>query len=95
MSAPLTSLQAPPSSQFHQPARIPATVPAGESLPLLAREVATAAEYARAEKAEATRRAYRSDFEIFRSWCLARGVTALPAARKQLPPSWPMKPSAG
>ena len=54
-------------------------MPAGESLPHPAREVATAAEYARAEKAEATRRAYRTDFEIFRSWCLARGVSALPA----------------
>jgi site-specific recombinase XerD len=42
--------------------------------------VATAAEYARAEKAEATRRAYRSDFEIFRSWCSERGAGALPAA---------------
>jgi site-specific recombinase XerD len=42
--------------------------------------VATAAEYARAEKAEATRRAYRSDFEIFRSWCAERRVSALPAA---------------
>lgn len=80
MSAPLTSLQAPLSSQIHQAARIPATVPAGAPLPLPAREVATAAEYARAEKAEATRRAYRSDFEIFRSWCSARGASPLPAA---------------
>jgi hypothetical protein len=37
MSAPLTSLQAPPSGPLHQTARIPATVPAGESLPLPAR----------------------------------------------------------
>jgi site-specific recombinase XerD len=80
MLAPLTSLQAPPSSPLHQAARIPATVPAGESLPLPAREVAAAAEYARAEKAEATRRAYRSDFELFGAWCSARGVSALPAA---------------
>jgi hypothetical protein len=28
----------------------------------------TAAEYARAEKAVATRRAYLADFEIFRAW---------------------------
>jgi site-specific recombinase XerD len=80
MSAQLTSLQAPPSSQRHHVPCIPATVPAGESLPLPAREVATAAEYARAEKAEATRRAYRSDFEIFRAWCSERGASALPAA---------------
>ena len=74
MSAPLTSLQAPPWSQRHQPALIPATVPAGESLPL------PAAEYARAEKAEATRRAYRSDFELFRAWCAERHVSVLPAS---------------
>jgi site-specific recombinase XerD len=64
----------------HRQALTPATVPAGESLPLPAREVAAAAEYAHAEKAEATRRAYRSDFELFRSWCSARSVRALPAA---------------
>jgi site-specific recombinase XerD len=61
-------------------ARIPATVPAGESLPLPAREVAAAADYARAEKAAATRRAYRSDFEIFHAWCAERYVSALPAS---------------
>jgi Phage integrase, N-terminal SAM-like domain len=76
MSAPLTSLQAPLSSPLYQPARIPATVPAGESLPPPARE----AEYARAEKAAATRRAYRSDFELFRAWCAERHVSVLPAS---------------
>ena len=40
----------------------------------------SAATYARAEKAEATRRAYRSDFALFRSWCEAKRVPALPAA---------------
>jgi hypothetical protein len=39
-----------------------------------------AAEYARAEKAEATRRAYRSDFELFRAWCAERRVSVLPAS---------------
>jgi len=66
---------APRPDHGHQEARIPATVPAGESLPLPAREI----EYARAEKAEATRRAYRSDFEIFRAWCAESYVSALPA----------------
>lgn len=42
-------------------------------------EIETAAEYARAEKAVSTRRAYRSDFTLFRSWCDARHVPALPA----------------
>jgi site-specific recombinase XerD len=63
-----------------QQARVPATVPTGESLPLPAREIAAATEYARAEKASATRRAYRTDFEIFRAWCAERCVRALPAA---------------
>ena len=48
------------------------------SLPAV--ETAAAADYARAEKAVATRRAYRSDFEIFRAWCDERGAIALPAA---------------
>jgi site-specific recombinase XerD len=43
-------------------------------------ELEEAAAYARAEKSEATRRAYRSDFELFRSWCETRRVPALPAA---------------
>jgi hypothetical protein len=61
-------------------ARIPATMPTGESLPLPAREAAVAAEYARAEKAAATRRAYRTDFELFRAWCAERRVSVLPAS---------------
>src|SRR5580700_10480605 len=80
MSAQLTSLQAPPASPLDKPARIPATVPAGAPLPLPAREVAAAAEYARLEKAAATRRAYRSDFELFRAWCAERHVSVLPAS---------------
>ena len=43
-------------------------------------ETTAAADYARAEKAVATRRAYRTDFEIFRAWCAEHGATALPAA---------------
>jgi hypothetical protein len=45
-------------------------------------ELEEAAGYARAEKAEATRRAYRSDFGVFRSWCEAKHVVALPAQPK-------------
>jgi site-specific recombinase XerD len=52
------------------------------SLPALGTEIESAAEYARAEKAAATRRAYRSDFALFRSWCEAKRVPALPAAPK-------------
>ena len=43
-------------------------------------ELDDASDYASAEKAQATRRAYRSDFEIFRAWCDARGALPLPAS---------------
>lgn len=43
-------------------------------------ELEEAAGYARAEKAEATRRAYRSDFAQFQSWCQIKRIPALPAA---------------
>jgi site-specific recombinase XerD len=42
-------------------------------------ELEAAATYAKAEKAAATRRAYRTDFSIFRTWCADRGAIALPA----------------
>lgn len=50
------------------------TVPA-----MLGPALEQAADYARAEKAAATRRAYRSDFDLFRTWCETKGVAALPA----------------
>jgi site-specific recombinase XerD len=43
------------------------------------RETAAAVAFALADKADATRRAYRSDFQRFDAWCIARGVTAIPA----------------
>lgn len=46
----------------------------------LAADVEKAADLAREEKAAATRRAYRSDFQIFGVWCAARAASALPAA---------------
>jgi integrase len=42
-------------------------------------EMAAAMSFAAAEKSEATRRAYRSDFRIFRAWCDARGLGSMPA----------------
>jgi site-specific recombinase XerD len=42
-------------------------------------EVEAAAGYAIAEKAAATRRAYKTDFAIFKAWCADRGASALPA----------------
>jgi site-specific recombinase XerD len=56
-------------------------LPPGESLPAsLAPDLTRAAELAREEKAASTRRAYRSDFQIFQAWCRDRGVSSLPAA---------------
>lgn len=52
----------------------PYSVPAA-----LAADAELARDFARAEKAPATRRAYRSDFAAFRSWCQGKGVSALPA----------------
>ncbi len=57
------------------------TVPGHESMPAtLERDVDRAATYARAEKAESTRKAYRTDFALFQQWATHRGVSALPAA---------------
>jgi site-specific recombinase XerD len=50
-----------------------------EKVQLAIPEAEAAAKYALAEKASATRRAYRSDFKIFRTWCRNRGIDVLPA----------------
>jgi site-specific recombinase XerD len=50
---------------------------AGAAAP--ASDLEQAGNYARAEKSAATRRAYRSDFEIFAAWCQSRGIRDLPA----------------
>jgi site-specific recombinase XerD len=49
-------------------------------LALPAAELETAKAFAQAEKAAATRRAYRTDFDLFRAWCEPRGVSPLPAS---------------
>jgi site-specific recombinase XerD len=43
-------------------------------------DLAAAVDLAKAEKAASTRKAYGTDFRLFREWCEARGVAALPAA---------------
>jgi site-specific recombinase XerD len=56
-------------------------VPDGSSLPAaLGPDLAAAVDLAKAEKAVSTRKAYGTDFRIFREWCEARGVSALRAA---------------
>ena len=43
-------------------------------------DLAAAIDLAKAEKAASTRKAYGTDFRLFREWCEARAVSALPAA---------------
>ena len=65
---------------IHNHALVPVAAFAG--LPAaLAPDIERAGELAQEEKAAATRRAYGSDFAIFRAWCAGRGVSALPACR--------------
>jgi site-specific recombinase XerD len=45
----------------------------------LGADLAAAVDLAKAEKAAATRRAYGTDFRLFRAWCDGKGVSALPA----------------
>ena len=53
----------------------------GSNLPAaLGPDLAAAIDLAKAEKAASTRKAYGTDFRLFRAWCEARGVSALPAA---------------
>src|SRR3981081_3342688 len=52
-----------------------------QSLPeVLGTDLAAAVDLAQAEKAVSTRKAYGTDFRLFRTWCDAKGVSALPAA---------------
>jgi site-specific recombinase XerD len=51
---------------------------------LPAAEIEAAADYARAEKAAATIRAYKTDFAIFEAWCVERLTSSLPAAPEAL-----------
>ena len=67
----MTSDNSPSRSLVISDAALPAT---------LKPELDEVAGYARAEKAAATRRAYRSDFALFQSWCETKRITALPAA---------------
>ena len=63
----------------NSPSRSLVIADAGALSATLGPELSQAAGYARAEKAAATRRAYRSDFELFRTWCERKQVSALPA----------------
>jgi site-specific recombinase XerD len=62
------------------PFAIPAVIHYSTLPATLGAELASAADLARLEKADATRRAYGSDWRIFKSYCEERGALALPAA---------------
>lgn len=52
-----------------------------ENLPLvLGHDLLVAVDLAKAEKSSSTRKAYETDFRLFKAWCDAKGVNSLPAA---------------
>jgi site-specific recombinase XerD len=55
-------------------------VEGGNLLAALGPDFAAAFDLAKAEKAPATRKAYGTDFRLFKVYCDAKGVSALPAA---------------
>jgi site-specific recombinase XerD len=55
------------------------TVISGGLPAALGADLAAAVDLAKAEKAASTRKAYGTDFRIFRTWCEARAVSSLPA----------------
>src|SRR5271167_2417193 len=63
-----------------QTTALPANAKPNEPLAELVADGNRATEYARAEKAGATRRAYATDFAIFSAWCADRGRAPLPAS---------------
>src|ERR1700676_3055187 len=57
------------------------TVSDRSSLPAaLGPDLAAAVDLAKAEKAASTRKAYGTDFRLFKAYCDAKGVSALPAS---------------
>src|SRR6266702_6710077 len=53
----------------------------GSTLPAaLGPDLAAAIDLAKAEKAASTRKAYGTDFRLFKAWCDTKGVSALPAS---------------
>src|SRR4030088_676182 len=56
-------------------------IPDGSNLPAtLGIDFAAAVDLAKAEKALSTRKAYGTDFRLFKAYCDAKGVSALPAS---------------
>jgi site-specific recombinase XerD len=74
LDAPYQTLPAPVPATAAEPFVPPAHVPDG-----LRTEAEAAANFAREQHAPATRKAYRTDFDILEAWCASRGLAALPA----------------
>jgi site-specific recombinase XerD len=56
-------------------------IEAAQNLPaVLGPDLASAVDLAKAEKAVSTRKAYSTDFRIFKAWCDGKGVGSLPAS---------------
>ena len=56
-------------------------VGAAPNLPAaLGPDLTAAVDLAKAEKAVSTRKAYGTDFRLFKAWCEAKGVSSLPAS---------------
>jgi site-specific recombinase XerD len=60
--------------------QLPAVITATNLPAALGPDLEAAIDLAKAEKAISTRKAYGTDFRIFKAWCESRGVSALPAA---------------
>ena len=71
--------QAREMTSDNSPSRSLAIADVGGVPATLRPELDQAADYARAEKSTATRRAYGLDFYLFRRWCEGKCVAALPA----------------
>ncbi len=68
------------ASSTSNPMALPTVSSSGIEFNSIGLELEDAVDFARAEKSTATRRAYRSDFQIFRSWCEAKRLRPLPAS---------------
>src|SRR6516225_791504 len=56
-------------------------IESAQNLPAaLGADLTAAVDLAKAEKALSTRKAYATDFRLFKAWCEVRGVSSLPAS---------------
>jgi site-specific recombinase XerD len=65
-------------------AALPVLAPAGGALAVLCEDLERAAAYKKAARAQATHRAYASDWRIYLGWCQSRGLLPMPAHPEQI-----------